>query len=116
MSRTTKQVRKHRNTARYKRARQHFLEENPLCMMCQREGFVRAATELDHIIPAWKHPERFWDESNWQGLCHGHHERKSMSERRGRTRVTIEGNIEVLTHAGWQPWPAGQRRTPQPRI
>ena len=114
MSRTTKQVRKHRNTARYKRARQRFLRAHPFCQHCQKEGVTEEATELDHIIPAWRKPERFWDESNWQGLCRAHHERKSMRERKGSTRATMEGRIEVLTESGWQPWPAGQRHTPQP--
>ena len=39
------------DTQRWKRARRHFLQANPLCATCQSEGRVRLATVVDHVIP-----------------------------------------------------------------
>lgn len=57
-----------------------YLREHPLCVMCEREGFLKAATEVDHITPHRGNQELFWDESNWQGLCRKHHSEKTARE------------------------------------
>lgn len=73
-------VRRERNTPRYKRMRLEFLTKNPLCAGCERKGIVRAAEELDHIVPAKLAPDRFWDETNLQGLCKPCHYDKTKKE------------------------------------
>lgn len=58
-----------------------FLDSNPLCVECLQHGLTAAATDVDHITPHRGDPTLFWDETNWQPLCHSHHSRKT---RRGQ--------------------------------
>lgn len=48
--------------------------------MCEEEGRVKAATDLDHINPHKGDMVLFWDKDNWQGLCHSHHSQKTATE------------------------------------
>lgn len=68
-------------TARWRRARARYLWEHPLCVECEREGRVEPARDVDHIIPvSGPNDPLFWDESNWQGLCHSHHSTKTAKQ------------------------------------
>jgi len=66
--------------ARWRKARVIYLREHPLCVHCQQEGLIVAATQVDHIIPHRGDYELMWDESNWQSLCTHHHSLKTASE------------------------------------
>jgi len=68
---------------KWQQARARFLQINPLCVMCEAEGRVKAATDVDHIIPHRGDTKLFWDESNYQSLCHSHHSEKTASEDSG---------------------------------
>lgn len=57
--------------------RAQALRKNPLCQVCQREGVVTAATEVDHVIPHRGDPWLFWSVENCVGLCHQHHVEKT---------------------------------------
>jgi len=71
---------------RWRNARLEHLTQHPFCVFCEQQGMTRQATELDHIIPHKGNLELFWDESNWQGLCHDHHRgTKARMERSGYT-------------------------------
>jgi len=48
------------------RRNRRFLNQNPLCVMCEKEGRVTVAEEVDHIIPLHKGGPDTWD--NLQGL------------------------------------------------
>lgn len=61
--------------SRWDKARRTFLSRHPLCVMCEREGRVTAATVVDHIIPHRGDQKLFWDTGNWQSLCKPHHDR-----------------------------------------
>jgi 5-methylcytosine-specific restriction protein A len=61
---------------------------NPLCVTCQGEGRVEAATVVDHIIPHRGDQKLFWGRSNWQSLCKRHHDIKTASEDGGFGRCT----------------------------
>ena len=41
---------------------------HPLCEECKRNGVIKAADCVDHIVP-WPICEDFFDESNLQSLC-----------------------------------------------
>lgn len=69
-----------RKTARYQKQRIQFLWAHPLCAGCEKNRIVREAREIDHVIPASKAPELFWDTSNWQALCRACHENKTAAE------------------------------------
>ena len=38
-------------TTRWRRGRIYFLERNPLCVLCKRDGRVNAARVVDHVVP-----------------------------------------------------------------
>ena len=54
---------------KWQKARERFLSLNPLCVYCERNNRVTAATVVDHIIPHKGNQDLFWDESRWQSLC-----------------------------------------------
>jgi 5-methylcytosine-specific restriction protein A len=45
-----------------------------------KEGRYVKATDVDHIVPHRGDKKLFWDESNWQALCHSHHSIKTRNE------------------------------------
>ncbi len=61
-------------------ARKLYLVAHPLCIECMKEGKYVKATDVDHIIPHRGDRNLFWDESNWQALCHRHHSIKTRNE------------------------------------
>jgi 5-methylcytosine-specific restriction enzyme A len=69
---------------RWAKFRLSFLAANPLCVMCQAEGRVTAATVVDHITPHRGCDETFWRVGNHQALCaHHHNSAKQRTERLG---------------------------------
>lgn len=69
---------------RWQKEREQHLKANPLCVMCQAEGRVEAATVVDHIEPHRGNEALFWDRTNWQSLCATHHSRDKQREEQGR--------------------------------
>jgi 5-methylcytosine-specific restriction protein A len=68
-------------TARWLRLRIEQLQRCPLCVLCEREGIVRAAEVADHRDGHrgnWR--ARFWDLEGLQSLCLDHHRAKSGNE------------------------------------
>ena len=82
-------AREERNTARYRGWRTRFLIANPLCAECARQGRTVEALEMDHIVPVFRASDRFWDETNVQGLCYNCHMSKTAKENR-RTETVEE--------------------------
>ena len=71
---------------KWQKARASFLSkpENVLCRMCEAEGYITAATVVDHIVPHKGDQSLFWNTSNWQPLCKPHHDgAKAREEGRG---------------------------------
>ena len=70
-----------RRSRRYRERRRRFLGRNPLCAWVDGYGSCQSfAVVLDHYRPAALHPEEFWRESNWQGLCRRHNDRKTHGD------------------------------------
>lgn len=65
---------------RWRKYRQAYLHEHPLCVACKEEGRTTAATDLDHITPVNDGGD-FWDPDNHQPLCHSCHSRKTAREK-----------------------------------
>ena len=66
--------------SRWQKARKRFLIQHPLCVECQRQGFIVAASVVDHVAPHKGNYKLFWDESNWQPLCKRCHDIKTATE------------------------------------
>lgn len=64
----------------WRAARKRFLTAHPLCVECKKSGLYVKATDVDHIVPHRGDEKLFWDESNWQPLCHKHHSMKTRKE------------------------------------
>ncbi len=76
---------------KWRKARERYFRRSPLCVECAKHGWVTEATDLDHIIPHKGNMTLFWDESNWQGLCHSHHSEKTSREDGGFANPTGGG-------------------------
>jgi 5-methylcytosine-specific restriction protein A len=63
--------------ARWQKARLWWLRQHPLCAECAREGVVRAADVVDHVVPHRGDEVLFWDVDNWMSLCKRCHDRKT---------------------------------------
>lgn len=61
------------NTKEWKELRKIALARNPICMLCEQEGKLTPAKEVNHIIPATKDKTKFFDLNNLQPLCTYHH-------------------------------------------
>lgn len=64
---------------RWQQFRKRFLKENPLCVFCEKQGLVKKADVVDHIIPHKGNRELFWREGNHQSLCWTHHQSVKQS-------------------------------------
>ena len=53
--------------AAYSRRR---LLAHPFCVRCAARRLRTPATVTDHVLDARTHPDRFWDPTNHQSLCH----------------------------------------------
>jgi 5-methylcytosine-specific restriction enzyme A len=66
---------------RWRKARAAYLASHPICVHCEREGRVTAATVVDHVERHEGQQDRlFWDVRNWQPLCKPCHDRKTREE------------------------------------
>ena len=64
---------------RWRRVRRIVLSSEPLCRMCKQQGYVTAATEVDHIKPRDEGGD-MWDRANLQPLCRECHENKTRRQ------------------------------------
>lgn len=87
---------------RFRRLRRAFLMRHPMCAVCKR----MAASDLDHITPHRGDPALFWDQRNWQGLCHVCHARKTATETIHRASAQPKG--------GWKTPDGLRERPPRP--
>jgi len=74
--------------SKWEARRLRHLQKHPLCVHCQREGIVRAATVVDHIVPHKGDRALFDDDNNLQSLCASHHSVKTGREDRGAWAAT----------------------------
>lgn len=65
--------------ARWRRERVLFLQHNPLCVECKRQGRLKPATVVDHVVDHKGNMELFWDVNNWQSLCKRCHDVKTAT-------------------------------------
>lgn len=66
--------------------RRAFISRNPLCRICDANGFVRSADVVDHIIERKDNDALRLNWDNLQSLCHSCHNQKSADEKRKRNK------------------------------
>lgn len=70
--------------ARWAKAAKAFLKQHPLCRYCALEGYVTAATLVDHFWPHRQDVVLFWQREFWVASCAGcHSSMKQRTERAG---------------------------------
>lgn len=67
--------------------RASWLRKHPLCCKCEADGRVKAATDLDHVVPLSKGGAD--DETNFQSLCSEHHKAKTAVDMGHNTKPQI---------------------------
>ena len=67
------------NSKRWRALRNYFIQKNPLCAQCKREGEVKGAQCVDHIKPITMGGSMV-DQKNLQSLCNSCHAKKSGRE------------------------------------
>ncbi len=79
---------------KWQKAREHFLSQprNVLCVMCEADGRVKAASVVDHVVPHRGDLKLFWDRKNWQPLCKPCHDSRKQSIERGGSEPDAFGN------------------------
>jgi 5-methylcytosine-specific restriction enzyme A len=70
----------------WQRTRELVLAEEPFCRECERKGWIRPATEVDHIRPLLRGGTH--DRSNLRPLCAACHSRKTVKSDGGFGRKT----------------------------
>lgn len=71
----------------WREASRVYLQHNPLCRECWRQGRVKQAEVTDHIKPHKGDSVLFWLETNWQPLCAACHNAKTAREDGGFGRA-----------------------------
>ena len=56
-----------------------YLRKHPLCVQCEKDGYITPATEIHHIKMLRDGGSKY-DESNLMALCHSCHSRITMQE------------------------------------
>ena len=64
----------------WRKLRDEFINENPLCAHCLAHDRVVSAEHVDHIVPIARAPGRRLDKTNLQALCASCHARKTAKE------------------------------------
>lgn len=79
--------------SRWRKLRQAYLDQNPLCAMHMEQGLTARATVVDHRVPHRGDPELFWDQSNWQALCKSCHDshKQRLEKSGGVVGCTTDG-------------------------
>lgn len=77
-------------TKAWSKARNAYINLNPLCVHCHKRGLIVPAAVVDHITPhgidrsraqpSAEQSSLFWNRDNWQPLCKRCHDRKSLRE------------------------------------
>ena len=62
--------------------RKLILARDPYCAVCREQGIVKAACEVDHIIPHKLNHQLRFDPNNCQSICKECHGKKSARESR----------------------------------
>lgn len=55
--------------ARWRKYRERYLQEHPLCVPCGEKGRVTAATVVHHRVPHKGDQVLFWDPNNHEASC-----------------------------------------------
>tara|TARA_R100000654_G_scaffold21267_5_gene42921 strand:+ start:12043 stop:12384 length:342 start_codon:yes stop_codon:yes gene_type:complete len=64
------------NTSRWRKMRDNYIMQNPICIICKKNNRIRKADVVDHIIEV-ADGGNMWELSNLQSLCDPCHRSKT---------------------------------------
>ena len=67
------------NSKRWRSLRNYFIQKNPICAQCKRDGNIKSSQCVDHIVPITMGGSPI-DIKNLQSLCNSCHNSKSGKE------------------------------------
>ncbi|MAW99535.1 MAG: HNH endonuclease [Sphingomonas sp.] len=95
---------------KWQRERRVFLDENPLCERCEREGRIEPATVVNHRQPHRGNQRLFWDRKNWEPSCKRHHDSDIQREERTGVAKGVDARGRPTDPAHpWNSHPPGQK-------
>lgn len=74
------------NSKRWRTLSKLYRINNPICENCFKNGIVRKADVVDHIVEVKDCWDKRLDETNLQSLCHTCHNAKTQREKKRRRR------------------------------
>lgn len=80
----------------WKKARDAYLREHPLCAYCEERGKYELATLVDHRIPHRGDQKLFWDQKNWASSCRPCHDRDKQRLEKSGVVLGCDANGEPL--------------------
>ena len=78
-------------TARWKRLRDRFLSEHPLCARCLLQEIVEPATVVHHKTPHKGDLVLFWG-GPFEALCAPHHNSQGQLEDHGKQTIQFDAS------------------------
>lgn len=90
------------DSTRWRKERKAYLADNPLCIMCDRQGRTTPATVVDHVVPHSGDEVLFWDRSNWQPLCVSCH--SGIKRRQEHKGFSSAADVDGLPIDHDHPW------------
>ena len=94
--------------AAWRKLRAAHLAAHPLCVMCQEQGYTRAADTVDHSIAHRGDERLFFDARNLSSLCKPHHD--STAQARDRTGFVRGCDINGFPLDPNHPWRVERRK------
>lgn len=76
----------------WRKFRDRYVKENPLCLHCLKEGKLTPTQVVDHIVPHKGDKELFWNNDNHQSLCVKCHNEKTAKYDGGFGRKPISSD------------------------
>lgn len=73
----------------WEKLRNYYIWRNPICVLCEERGIIRAGEHIDHIIPIAEAPELRLDEANLRTLCQPCHNRVTKDYHRAKKRNAL---------------------------
>jgi 5-methylcytosine-specific restriction protein A len=70
------------NSIQWRRLRNWYIRQHPLCAACKKDGLIVNAKIVDHVIPVKDGGDKL-NETNLQSLCTFHHNQKTAREESG---------------------------------
>jgi 5-methylcytosine-specific restriction enzyme A len=91
------------NSSLWQHTRKHFLAAHPLCEQCKRDGKVRAAAHVDHMLPLAEGGAPY-DWANLQALCAPCHSEKTAAEKVGKPAWASGACVHGYPTSAEHPW------------